>query len=242
MNCEFKKEFSLERVIALLCSLESKGKCYYYFLNEQNIHLILNNEIRRFSEDSIRRFQTDIFFVDSKKSMYIIIPKLPQKFQVTGEKEFEFILNFIKNNPLIAIVLIQLGRLAVGVSKGIKKIDSKIITRFVKNRHKAGGQSQRRFERNRLKQIQELKIKACTVATEKLTKFEGKLDKLFVGGEKLVLNAFLNECLIFKRFNSEIINRVVNFKRADERNLLRLMKELTSYQIVKFSVNFDESV
>ncbi len=239
MNCEFKKQFSLKRVIALLCSLEKKEKCYYYFLNEQNIDLIVNDEIRRFTKDSIKRYQTDIFFVDSHQSMYIIIPKLPQRFDIAGKKEFEIVMDFIKNNPLIAIVLIQLGRLAVGISKGIKKIDSKIATRFVKNRHKAGGQSQRRFERNRLKQIQEFKIKACTITTEKLTKFEGKLDKLFVGGEKLVLNAFLNECLIFQRFNSKIINRVVNFKRADERNLLKLMKELTSYEVVKFNVNFD---
>ena len=35
----------------------------------------------------------------------------------------KYYIDFIKNNPLIAIVLIQLGRLAVGVSKGRWRVD-----------------------------------------------------------------------------------------------------------------------
>ena len=49
----------------------------------------------------------------------------------------------------VAVVMIRLGRYAVGVLDGETLVASKTDTRYVKSRHRAGGSSQRRFERSR---------------------------------------------------------------------------------------------
>ena len=57
---------------------------------------------------------------------------------------------------LIGLVFFELGSYVFG-SIRFNSVDfSKKGSRFVKGRHKAGGQSQRRFERNREKWIEEL--------------------------------------------------------------------------------------
>ena len=62
----------------------------------------------------------------------------------------------IETKLTIGIVLLRLGRYAVGVLDGNKLIASKTDSRYVKNRHRAGGSSQRRFMRSRERLIREL--------------------------------------------------------------------------------------
>ena len=56
---------------------------------------------------------------------------------------------------LIGVVMLRLGRYGIGVLRGDSLIASKTATRHVKNRHRAGGQSQRRFERSRERLVRE---------------------------------------------------------------------------------------
>ena len=59
------------------------------------------------------------------------------------------LLRQINNDLTVAVILLRLGRYAIGVLRGEELISSKTGSRYVKNRHKAGGSSQRRFARSR---------------------------------------------------------------------------------------------
>ena len=94
----------------------------------------------------------------------------------------------------LGILLLRRGGFSVGVFEGDVLVDSKTGTRFVKNRHRKGGQSQRRFDRIREKQIDELFAKTCESAWDKLGPRRSDLDAIFLGGDRRTVQAFCPGC------------------------------------------------
>jgi hypothetical protein len=101
--------------------------------------------------------------------------------------------------------------------------DSKTDQRFVKNRHRKGGQSQRRFERIREKQIDELFGKACETAHEKLTPYEAEIQHVFLGGDRHTLQAFRKACGYFERFDARLSPRMLHVPGDPRRSSLEAM-------------------
>ena len=95
---------------------------------------------------------------------------------------------------LVAVVLLRLGAYAVGILDDGRLVVSKTGTRYVHARHRAGGQSQRRFERNRQKWMRELFDEVCDVCRTRLGPFAGELHHLAIGGDRHVLDGFLKRC------------------------------------------------
>ena len=60
------------------------------------------------------------------------------------------LLEHAARDRVVAVLLVRLGGHAAGVFSGRRLVDSKVGTRNVHGRHRAGGSSQRRFERMRL--------------------------------------------------------------------------------------------
>ena len=107
----------------------------------------------------------------------------------------------------IGIVLIRLGRYAVGVLEGDRLVASKTGTRHVKNRHRAGGSSQRRFERSRERLVRELFDKTCRVAQDVLSPHFESLDHVLLGGDKIVVRRFADRCGYLKRLEDRTLAR-----------------------------------
>ena len=66
------------------------------------------------------------------------------------------LVELLERKRCVGVFLLRLGGFSVGLLRDGYVVDSKTDRRFVKNRHRKGGQSQRRFERIREKQIHEL--------------------------------------------------------------------------------------
>ena len=94
----------------------------------------------------------------------------------------------------VAVVLLRLGAYAVGILRDGRLILSKTGTRYVRGRHRAGGQSQRRFERNREKWVRELFDEVCDVCRSRLGPHTGQLQYLAIGGDTHVLGQILKLC------------------------------------------------
>jgi hypothetical protein len=110
---------------------------------------------------------------------------------------------------VVAAFLLRLGGFTCGVFRNEALVDSKTDRRFVKNRHRKGGQSQRRFDRIREKQVHELFEKACEEAREKLGPYEDEIEHVFLGGDRLTLLAFRKECSYFERFGERLLPRIL---------------------------------
>ena len=109
----------------------------------------------------------------------------------------------------IALVLLRLGRYAIGVFRGTNLVASKTDTRYVKGRHKAGGTSQLRFQRIRENQAKALFDKTCEVARQLFGPYEDSLHHLALGGERHTLLGFQGRCPYMSRFEGGLLPRVL---------------------------------
>ena len=119
------------------------------------------------------------------------------------------LIEMLERPRIIAAFLLRRGGYTIGLFRGSLLADSKTDRRFVKNRHKKGGQSQRRFDRIREKQVFELFGKACEDLRETLTPYEREIERFFVGGDRQALIAFRKQCDYLDRFGARVPRRIL---------------------------------
>lgn len=147
----------------------------------------------------------------SEELAYALRPPLPpSETRRANGWETGWLLEILGRPHLLGVLLLRRGGYAVGVFEGDLLVASKAGTRFVKNRHRKGGQSQRRFDRIREKQVDELFEKTCAVANERLTPYRSRLEALFLGGDRHTVQAFRPECRWLQEFGNRVQVRFLN--------------------------------
>ncbi|MGQ9571906.1 MAG: acVLRF1 family peptidyl-tRNA hydrolase [Dehalococcoidia bacterium] len=160
---------------------------------------------------SLVESETGLVLLWSGDRKYALVPPFPVDLdQCLPAWDTSHLRALLDRKYLVGVVLLRLGGYSVGVFEGERLLTSKTGTRFVKGRHKAGGRSQRRFARRREEQIRELFDKACTVVATKFAPYEGQLDYVFLGGDRLTLRAFLKRCEYLQRLADKTMARVLN--------------------------------
>jgi hypothetical protein len=132
----------------------------------------------------------------------------------------------------VGVVLLRLGRYAVGLFEGERLVDSKTGHRFVKGRHKAGGQSAQRFVRIREKQIREMFDKACEAVQARFEPGERELDHVFLGGDRHTLGAFLKRCPYLRRLEDRTMKRLLPVARPSQDALEAMPREFFKSQVL----------
>ena len=94
---------------------------------------------------------------------------------------------------VVGVLLVRLGGHAAGVFSGRRLVDSKVGTRNVHGRHRAGGSSQRRFERRRAEQARVALEAAADVAARVLLPHLSDLDAVVLGGDRRALAEVLED-------------------------------------------------
>ena len=132
----------------------------------------------------------------------------------------------------IGVVLLRLGRYAVGVFRGTGLVSSKTDTRYVKGKHSAGGTSQKRFERIRDKQIQKIFKKTCSIVHAQFSPFEDRLDYIFLGGEKFTLQGLLKRCDYLEKMSPKILDRVLNVREPNHKALEKVIETVWESRVL----------
>jgi Actinobacteria/chloroflexi VLRF1 release factor len=94
---------------------------------------------------------------------------------------------------VVGVILARLGGHAAGVFAGRRLVDSKVGSRNVHGRHRAGGSSQRRFERRRGEQARVALEAAADVAVRVLLPHRGDLEAVVLGGDRRALAEVLED-------------------------------------------------
>jgi peptide subunit release factor 1 (eRF1) len=94
---------------------------------------------------------------------------------------------------VVGVLLVRLGGHAAGVFAGRRLVASKVGSRNVHGRHRAGGSSQRRFERRREGQARVALEAAADVAAGVLLEHRRDLEALVVGGDRRALATVLED-------------------------------------------------
>jgi hypothetical protein len=101
----------------------------------------------------------------------------------------EGLLAHVRRERTVGVVLVRLGGHAAGVFEGTRLVESKVGSRLVHGRHRAGGSSQRRFARRRDEQARAALEAAAGVAARVLLPWD--LDAVVLGGDRRALDTVL---------------------------------------------------
>ena len=143
----------------------------------------------------------------------------------------------LESSPVIGVVLLRLGRYAIGVLRGDRLLATKTDSRYVKNQHRAGGQSQRRFARSRERLIRELYDKTCEMTRTVFEPYLDEMEHVMLGGERGTLNGFMKRCRLMREMESKTLARHLSVHRPDQKAL-----DGISYEVWKSRVTFFERV
>ena len=177
-----------------------------------------------------------VMFARPGETMLVVPPFPVEAADDYSEVYARSLVDLLQRPRVVATFLLRLGGFSVGFFRGDAIIDSKTDRRFVKNRHRKGGQSQRRFDRIREKQVHELFGKACAEAREKLGEYEDEIQHVFFGGDRLTLLAFRKECSYFERFGDRVRGRILPVPGDPRRASLDAMPaEIWSSEVYTFS-------
>jgi Actinobacteria/chloroflexi VLRF1 release factor len=103
------------------------------------------------------------------------------------------LLEHAQRDRVVGVLLVRLGGHAAGVFSGRRLVDSKVGSRNVHGRHRAGGSSQRRFERRRGEQARVALDAAADVAVRVLLPHRSDLDAVVLGGDRRALSEVLED-------------------------------------------------
>ena len=120
--------------------------------------------------------------------------------QVATGYEVEPLRALLEADRTVGMVLVRLGRFAVGVCRGERLLTSKTGTGLVHGRHRKGGSSQRRFERRREKQADVFLGRVCAYAREHMEPHLSEIEHVVYGGARTTILSLRRACPFLRRF------------------------------------------
>ena len=169
---------------------------------------------------------TGVVGLQSGECRLLVVPPFPVlENRLVLRWETAPLLELLSARYTVGVVLLRLGRFSVAVYRGEDLQSSKTDARYVKGRHRAGGSSQKRFERIREGQMRLIYDKTCAAARAQLEPVLADLDFIVLGGERMTLNGFLNVCPFMKQFEGKMLSRRLNI-RDPKRDTLEAVGEM----------------
>ncbi len=125
------------------------------------------------------------------------------------------LMDLLGRDRTVLVILIRLGHYSVGVLEGERVLASKSGTRYVKSRHRAGGSSQRRFERSRERLVREFYDRVCGTAGGLLDKTgsAGNVEFVMYGGEGGTVRGFRDRCDLPRLAGLRSLSRLLDVHR-----------------------------
>ena len=221
MHLENDKPFWLSRnnLINLFSVNEFKEKII-------KINVFNSKEFKHFGAlDSLIAHNENLIILETKDYNFYL--SLPFYFE-SDLNNLDEITNFIQKDKEVFIFFIELGSWIIGKIKFKEILASKRGSRYVKGRHKAGGQSQRRFERNREKWIEGLYKKFVLDIDEFFKKNIEDSDYYLAFGEEKVINDLFN--YEFKN-KKKFIRRKSSLKNYNSKTLISASTNIWSSRV-----------
>ena len=135
----------------------------------------------------------------------------------------------------VAIILIRYGYVAIAIAHDETLVLTKTETRWVPNKHRAGGQSANRFKRSREKWAREFFDKSARLATERFGAYQHRIDWLIFGGDRHVINGFLERAKLPNKLEDRILARRLNTLRPNRNALKDAVRQAWSSTIYELA-------
>ena len=240
------KQIGKNGVIRLLAELDEEGCIASVLISAKTLtdwesaRQVLEHDLERQDAaqmiEAIGESDTGVAIFVSAERIVAVQPPVPLTVDVRADGSLaEPLRELFGSSPTIGVVLLRLGRYAVAVLRGDKLLATKTDSRYVKNRHRAGGQSQRRFARSRERLIRELYDKTCEVTRAVFEPYQGEMKYVMLGGESGTLDGFVKRCGLMHRLEPKTLSRRLSVHRPNQKSL-----EGIAYEVWKSRATFFE--
>lgn len=167
--------------------------------------------------ETARPGDTGLCLFEGPEGALAVLPPFP----ITSDDEargFEPgpLLDLVARDRTVLVVLVRLGRYSVGLLHGDEVVASKSGTRHVKNRHRAGGSSQRRFMRSRERLMREFFDATCGFARAMLEanpEAARAVEYVIYGGEAGTVRGLRERCDLIERLEAPALARLLPIDR-----------------------------
>ena len=176
-----------------------------------------------------------VVFLGDERAVAVAPPFPIETSMLTDDAGTSSLRRLLTTELLVGVVLLRLGRYAVGVLRGDALVASKAGARYVKGRHRAGGSSQRRFERSRERLVRELFDKTCEAVRGVFSPYESSVDRVLMGGERHTLRGFVRRCRYMKSLEQITLKRVIQVDRPGQKALERIAPEVWKSEVLTFA-------
>ena len=210
----------------------SGGKTYVLPPGEQPpAHLNMPGEVR----EIIAASDTGCVLLWSLAESRLVVPPFPVRRREELSGWHTGPVQSILDRPRrTAVFLLRLGGYAIGVFEGERLVQSKVGSRFVKGRHRAGGSSSGRFARRRENQARDLYDEACQELRTQLEPVQKTLEHFVMGGDRHTLQAFEKRCAFLSTLRRIRQDRVILAPEPRQRVLEDAVRLLYSTQVITF--------
>lgn len=155
--------------------------------------------------------KTGAAFFWSLRRTCLLLPPFPiTEEYVTDGYDIVPLCSLLRQDFLIALILIRLGAYSIGICRGTELIDSKTGTGLIHARHKKGGRSQARFARHREKQIEEFLERVCAHIWEHIEPYAQSLDYLVYGGSRAAILSLRKRCLFLSQLDDRVLRMLLD--------------------------------
>lgn len=162
---------------------------------------------------------------------FAVAPPFPINAETISD-DFKALRGLIELKCHVGIVLLRLGRFAVGITHNEQLVASKSDSRYVRGRHRAGGQSANRFKRNRDKWMREFFDKTSQTASAMFKKYnKHHIGWLALGGDHHILQMFLQRATLPHNLTDHILPRYLPLERPGRDSLERAARDVWSSQV-----------
>ncbi|UCG82684.1 MAG: hypothetical protein JSW38_10925 [Dehalococcoidia bacterium] len=174
-----------------------------------------------------------LFWGEEEKSLVLPPFSITEKL-FCSSYDVEALRSLLKQELMVALILLRLGAYAIGVFQGDRLVSSKVGTGHIHARHKKGGSSQQRFARGRQKQIEFFFDSVCGRVRERLEPYVGQLDYMVYGGERNTLLSFRRRCEFLKSVNDRVMRRTLNVRTPKQATLEAAIEEVWASEVISW--------
>ena len=165
---------------------------------------------------------------------HIVLPPFPiaENKVSAGKLDVSVLYEVLERRYVIGVVLVAWGSYAVGIFDAGNLVEWKTGTGYIHKKHRKGGRSQKRFARRTEEQKKDFLRKVSNRIDERLGSFAP--DRIFFGGNRLILNPLIQECKYLQTKASKISPRIIDVRYADREALVNSLAEITRSLVFTF--------
>src|SRR3954454_18302165 len=142
------------------------------------------------------------------------------------------LLTAVAEDHLVGVLLIRLGGFAAGVFEGEALVASKVGTRNVHGRHRAGGSSANRFRRRREGQARVLVEAAAENGVRVLGPYAGRLRAVALGGDRTAIRQALAASRELTQLTARTTPRFLTVPEPRRQVLERAIHDVYAVEVV----------